>query len=389
MGSSDGARVPEWLRTGAAWGWRLLVLVALGLVLLRFLARIEVLVVALFVAMLISALVQPGVAALRRWGFPRILATLVVLVGAFGALVGMVFLVVRAVVGQADELSAAVTSGMQQAADWLSNTLGLDSSELFREAGRLLESPQGGQGIAQLPAVAFGAASTVFGMVAGAGITLLATVFFVHDGAGIWRRLTSSLPRGAAFHVRAAGPLAWQALASYARGTVIVAAIDGVGIGVGVALVGVPLALPIGVLVFLSSFVPLVGAFLSGLVAVLVALASQGLGSALAVLAIVLGVQQVEAHLLQPLVQGRMVSMHPLAIVAAITIGSLMAGILGAVIAVPVLAMVRAVWAYARAAATAMPATAEAEAAVGVASAGAGAGAGEPPLEPAPARADM
>jgi predicted PurR-regulated permease PerM len=157
----------------------------------------------------------------------------------------------------------------------------------------------------------------------------------------------SLFPTGVRGHVDTAGRLSWHTLAAYARGTVVIAAIDAVGIGVGVALVGVPLAGPIAVLVFFGAFIPIVGALLSGFVAVLIALATQGLTSAILVAAIVIGVQQLEGQVLQPLIQGRMVALHPLAIVLAVAAGSTVAGLVGAVIAVPILAVVNVVVRYA------------------------------------------
>jgi predicted PurR-regulated permease PerM len=146
--------------------------------------------------------------------------------------------------------------------------------------------------------------------------------------------------------VAEAGRLSWQTLSSYARATIVIAAIDGVGIGVGAALLGVPLALPIGVLVFFGSFIPIVGALITGLVAVLIALATLGVTSALLMALVVVAVQQLEGHVLQPLIQGKLVSIHPLAVVLAVAAGSTIAGIVGAVIAVPIVAVANVVVRY-------------------------------------------
>jgi predicted PurR-regulated permease PerM len=186
---------------------------------------------------------------------------------------------------------------------------------------------------------AFGAAATALEVVSGAGIALFATIFFVHDGPRIWAWVTSLFPPGARAHVDDAGQLSWSTLSSYARGTVVIAAIDAAGIGVGAWLIGVPLAGTIAVLVFFFSFIPIVGALLSGLVAVLIALATQGLTAALLMLVIVILVQQLEGHILQPVIQGKLVAIHPLAVVLAVAGGSIVAGLIGAVIAVPIVAV--------------------------------------------------
>jgi predicted PurR-regulated permease PerM len=336
--------VPRGLRTAAAWSWRILVVLAFAVVLLIVVARLHVLFAALFVALLATALLEPAVAGLRRRGVSNALSTVLVLVGALVG-VGLIFyLIGRAVLGQIDEFQAAITDGFEQVRAWVDTTFGLSLEDLAARWESVLGSlgTQGGG----LTASAFGFASTALEVVAGAGIALFATIFFVHDGAGMWSWAASMFPSGARRRVDQAARLSWQTLAAYARGTVIIAAIDAVGIGLGVALVGVPLAGPIAVLVFFGAFIPIVGAFVSGSVAVIIALATEGLTAALIVLAVVVGVQQVEGHILQPLIQGRMVALHPLVVVLAVAGGSTVAGLIGAVIAVPVVAVVNVLVRY-------------------------------------------
>lgn len=338
-------RVPQGLQTAAAWSWRILVVlgvaVAAGLVVIR----LEVLFVALFVALLVTALLAPAERRVRAWGVPRGLSTALVLSVAAVVLGVLVFLVGRAVLGQASEFAAAITEGIATVRVWVDDTFGMSLDDIGTRIREALGSV-GGEG-GGLTASAFGAASTAVEVLAGVGIMLFALVFFVHDGPRIWGWVVSLFPTGARGHVDTAGRLSWQTLAAYARGTVAIAAIDAVGIGVGVALVGVPLAGPIAVLVFFGAFIPIVGALISGLVAVLIALATQGLTSALLVAAIVIGVQQLEGNVLQPLIQGRMVALHPLAIVLAVAAGSTIAGFIGAVIAVPIMAVVNVIIRYA------------------------------------------
>jgi predicted PurR-regulated permease PerM len=340
----DADRVPSGLRTAAAWSWRLLVVLSLVAVVLVIVARLQMLFVALFVALLLTALLEPAARRLRGIGVPNGLATAGVLLGAVAAVVGVLYLVGRAVLAQMDAFSAAVTEGIATLQDWVDATFGLSIADLWSRVSGLLGTGGGGGGITSS---VFGAASTAVEVLGGAGIALFATIFFVHDGRGIWRWVARLFPRDVRRHVDAAGDLSWQALSAYARGTVLIAAIDAIGIGLGVAVIGVPLALPIGVLVFFGSFVPIVGALVSGFVAVVIALATVGLTGALLTLAVVIAVQQIEGNVLQPLIQSRMVALHPLVVVLAVAAGSVLAGLVGAVIAVPIVAVVNVIVRYA------------------------------------------
>ncbi len=338
-------RVPQGLQTAAAWSWRILVILAVAVAGVLVVIRLEVLFVAIFVALLATALLAPAERRLRAWGVPRGLSTALVLVGASVVLGVLVYFVMRSVLGQASEFTAAIAEGVETVRVWVDETFGMSLEDVGARIREFLGSVAGDGG--GLTSSAFGAASTAIEVLAGAGITLFAIIFFVHEGPRIWAWAVSLFPTGVRGHVDTAGRLSWHTLAAYARGTVVIAAIDAVGIGVGVALVGVPLAGPIAVLVFFSAFIPIVGALVSGFVAVLIALATQGLTSALLVTAIVIGVQQLEGQVLQPLIQGRMVALHPLAIVLAVAAGSTVAGLIGAVIAVPILAVVNVVVRYA------------------------------------------
>jgi predicted PurR-regulated permease PerM len=332
--------VPAGLRTVAGWAWRILVILLLAAALIAVIARLEVLFVALFVALLITSLLQPGAAALRRLGVPGVLATAGVLLAALAAFLGVLFLAARSVVDQFDELTAAVLDGFEKVRLWIQGTLGLSLDQFQDRVSDLLSGlgGAGGEG-GGIASSAFGAASTALEVVSGAGIALFATIFFVHDGPRIWGWVTSLFPPGARTHVDEAGQLSWSTLSGYARGTVVIAAIDATGIGVGAWLIGVPLAGTIAVLVFFFSFIPIVGALLSGLVAVLIALATQGITAALLMLVIVILVQQLEGQILQPVIQGKLVAIHPLAVVLAVAGGSIVAGLIGAVIAVPIVAV--------------------------------------------------
>jgi predicted PurR-regulated permease PerM len=167
-------------------------------------------------------------------------------------------------------------------------------------------------------------------------------IFFLYDGPGIWRFVTRGVPARVRDRVDVAGRRGFAALVSYVRATAAVALVDAVGIGIGLAIVGVPLVIPLAALVFLAAFIPIIGAVVAGTVAVLVALVANGFISALIVLAVVIGVMQLESHVLQPWLLGRAVRLHPLAVILAIAGGLIAAGIAGALLSVPLLAVLNA-----------------------------------------------
>ncbi len=337
--------VPAGLRIAAAWSWRILVVLLLVSVAAFVTVRLQVLFVALFVALLVTALLQPATLRLQGWGVPRVVATAMVLVGFAAGVIAVLFFAGRSLAGQAETIATAVTDGFDEVTEWLARTFGISLDQVSGSLGSLTDGFGSGGGA--IASSAFGVASTAVEVLGGAGIALFATIFFVHDGAGIWTWVTGAFPRSVRARVDEAGHLSWSTLSSYARGTVLIAAIDAIGIGVGVALIGVPLAGAIAVLVFFGSFIPIVGALVSGAVAVLVALATMGWTSALLVAGVVLAVQQIEGHILQPLIQGRMVALHPLAVVLAVAAGSIIAGLIGAIIAVPIVAVANVLVRYA------------------------------------------
>ena len=183
-------------------------------------------------------------------------------------------------------------------------------------------------------------------LVAGMFIALFSTIFFTYDGRRIWTWLVGLFPARARGRVHGSGERAWAVLTSYVRATAVIAAVDALGIGLVALILGVPFVAPIMVLVFLGAFIPVVGATISGIAAVAVALVDGGPVVALLMLAGVIAVQQIESHVLQPFLMGKLVRVHPLAVVLAIAAGTLIAGIFGALIAVPIVAIVNVVGKY-------------------------------------------
>jgi predicted PurR-regulated permease PerM len=338
----DDVLVTRGVRVAAAWSWRLLVIaVAVGAG-LWLLTQVRLVVVPLAVALLLSALLEPAVARLRESGLPGSLAAAVVLIGGLAAVIGTLTAVVQAFVDGFPELYSSVREGITRIETWLrTGPLGLSRNQLnqaLEGAGNWLD--QNRQAITGgAVSTATQTASTVGHLLAGLFLVLFTTFFFMRDGRVIWGFLSRMFPRAAQGPVYGAGNAAWRTLTSYVRATVLVAFIDGVGIGLAALVLGLPLWFPIAALVFLASFVPIIGATVSGLVAVLVALVTQGPFTALLMLIAVVVVQQVEGHLLQPLLLGRAVALHPVAVIIAIAIGVVAAGIVGALIAVPVVAV--------------------------------------------------
>jgi predicted PurR-regulated permease PerM len=183
---------------------------------------------------------------------------------------------------------------------------------------------------------------TIGRLAGGAALCIFCLIFFLHDGDRIWRFLTRIVPVEHRDRVDLAGRRGFAALGHYVRATVVVAMIDSLTIGIGLSIVGVPLAVPLAALIFLGAFVPILGAFVTGTVAVLVALVAKSLVSALVVLGLLVAVMQIEGHVLQPLLLGRAVRLHPLAVVLGIGVGLTLAGIPGALLAVPLLAVLNA-----------------------------------------------
>lgn len=330
--------LPHGVRVAGAWAWRLILFVAAGYVLLRLVGMLRVVVIPVAVALLLAAMFQPVVAALRRRGMNRSLAAALVLVGGLLVVVGGLGLIVQTFVSQFDDLSTQVREGLDEVQSWLARgPLHISQTQINDGIDGLQKALSDNQGT--LTSGALSTATTVGEVVAGFFLVLFTLFFFLRDGDHIWRFICRLLPRPARVPVARAGHYSWHTLVSYVHATVLVAFVDAVGIGIGLAVLRIPLALPLAALVFLTSFIPVVGATLSGAVAVLVALVTQGPVSALILLAIVIGVQQLEGHVLQPLIMGRAVALHPLAVILAIATGIVTAGIVGGLVAVPLLAV--------------------------------------------------
>ena len=330
--------LPRGVRVAGAWAWRLILFAAAAYLLLRLMGVLRVVVIPVVVALLLAALLEPAAAALRRRGVNKSLAAGVVLVAGLVLVFGGLGLIIQTFISQFDDLSRQVTEGIARIETWLAQgPLHISQAQLTSGMERLQQQLADNQGA--LTAGALSTATTLGEVVAGFFLVLFTLFFFLRDGGQIWRFLCRLLPRPAQVPVARAGHYSWFTLVSYVRATVLVAFVDAVGIGIGLAVLRVPLALPLAALVFLGAFIPVVGATLTGAVAVLVALVTNGPVSALLVLGVVIAVQQLEGHVLQPLIMGRAVSLHPLAVILAIATGVVVTGIVGGLVAVPMLAV--------------------------------------------------
>jgi predicted PurR-regulated permease PerM len=342
--SSTRSQVPAGVDLAAAWSWRFLVIVGAGAVLFTAVGFLAEVVLPVVIALLIAALVVPIVDALVRAGVPRGIAALGVVVAGIALVALLLTLVGQQIATGATDLADQTVAGLGEIKDWLRDgPLHASDSQINDYIDRAQEAissqSEGGKVVGRITEV-----STAVGHVfAGFFIVLFSTYFFLADGERIWAWLVRLSPRAARGHFDSSGRVAWISLTQFVRATVIVAATDALGIAIGAAILGVPFVLAIGVLVFLGAFIPLVGATVAGTVAVLVALVANGPFTALLMLAVIIGVQQLEAHVLQPFLMGRWVSVHPLAVILAIATGVLVAGVAGALVAVPIAAALNAV----------------------------------------------
>jgi putative heme transporter len=330
--------VPRVLRVSAALGWRLLVVVAALYVIGYVVSYVAAVVVPVAIALLLAALLAPAVHWLQTRRVPRGVATALVLIGGLVVLGGVLTFVVVTFVRGVPELGSQLTASINDIADWLrTGPLSLSDDQFRTYQTQILDALSANQ--ASITAGALTTAATVGEILTEVLLVVFTLIFFLHGGLGIWQFLLGVVPSRVRTRVDVAGRRGLAALVSYVRATAVVATVDGVAIGIALTVLGIPLAVPLAALVFLGAFIPILGAVVAGGVAVLIALVAQGPVSALIVLGVVVAVMQLESHVLQPLLLGRAVKLHPLAVVLSIGTGLVVGGIAGALLAVPLLAV--------------------------------------------------
>ncbi len=340
-----GAQLPRGLRVATAYSWRFLVIAAAIGVGIWIIMQLKLLVIPLLIAILVTALVWPGFSFMIRHRVPRWLAIVIAVLGTLAVITGLMWLAVWQITREWPSVRDRTMEAVEQFRQYLiDGPLHLTPAQIDGILEQGWELLQEQVGLLWTGALAIG--STVGHVVAGTLLALFILLCILADGAGIWRWAVRLFPARARPAVDGAGRLGWKTVINYARTQLLVATIDAIGIGLGAFLLGVPLAIPVAVLVFLGAFIPFVGAVITGALAVFLALVYNGPWIAFWMLIVVLGVQQLEGHVLQPLLMGSAVKVHPLAVVLVVAGGAMIAGIPGALFAVPLAAFVNVVWLY-------------------------------------------
>jgi predicted PurR-regulated permease PerM len=343
------------LRIAGDYAWRVLAIGTVGYFALKLLLHLGLVVVPFIVSLLVTALLHPLLAFLRRRGMARGPATLATVLMAIVFLGGVLTLVVIRAAEQAPQLGNEVNNLIPHIKHWLiTGPLRLNPTTVNNLSKHLTDAVTKNSSLIASTALSTG--KTALDVLGGIALVIFSTIFLLYDGQRVWGFLVKGAPAAVRPNVDAAGQAAWKTLSDYVRGTLVVAAFHGIVILVTLSILGVPLAFPLAVLVALGSFIPLVGAVVTGALSVAVAALSKGLVAAVIVAAVLIINNQIEAHALQPFVVGRYVRVHPLAVVLALATGGLLFGIFGAIIAVPIVACANSAVRAARAARTDAPA---------------------------------
>ncbi|CAN5127580.1 AI-2E family transporter [soil metagenome] len=344
------ATVPVGMRIASTWSWRILVVAGVIALFIWLITQLQEIVLPFMVALLLAALLVPFVKFLVRHRWPKWLAVAVAEIGLLAIVAGLVVLVVFQIRAGFPDLQKQSIAAYTEFKDYLRDSpLQLTNADINTYVDKAVTAIQSDSQQLFSGVVSVGSSAGHF--LAGLLLTLFATLFMLIDGGGIWAWVTRLFPRKARRAIVGAGNAGWQTLTNFVRVQILVAFVDAVGIGLGAFILGLffggfPLVIPITVAVFLGSFVPVIGAVFTGVLAVFVALVFLNPFAALIMLAIVILVQQIEGHVLQPFIMGTAVKVHPLAVVFAVAAGGFLAGIPGALFAVPVVATVNVMVGY-------------------------------------------
>ncbi len=336
LGSFERA-IPWGVQIAAGWAWRAIVIgaavVGVGYV-LRYFSEVSI---PIAVALLLAALLQPMITKLSSWGWPRGLSVGLGVIGGLLILLGVLGLIVWQIVSEASNLADQIVGGVQQALNWLGGApFHLDEDQINSWIGQITEIAKESQ--SAIASLAASAGTGVGHFFAGLAVALFTLFFLLYDGRTIWKFVLKFFPRAARRRTDVSARIGWQSLVAYVRATTVVALVDAVGVLIAALALQVPLAPALAALVFIGAFVPIVGALVTGFVAVAVALFALGWVKALIMLGAIILVMQLESHILQPFLLGKAVSVHPLAVILGITVGITLGGIVGGVFAIPVIA---------------------------------------------------
>ncbi|WAB85168.1 AI-2E family transporter [Microcella daejeonensis] len=331
---TDG--VPPGMRIAGAWSWRLLAITAVIGVVIFLVMQLALLVIPIFVAVLLAALLQPLNGWLQRIGWPKWLSVTASMLALLGVVSGLIWLVVSQIRMGLPALEERAIERFDEIVGQISSTFGISEDEIQT----VIDDTIGQFDLTDdwFVSGALSVGSTVGEVLTGAVLALFTLLFLLLDGRRIWTFVLGLLPKQSRKAVDGGATAGWLTVTNFAKVQIFVAFVDAVGIGLGALFLQLPLALPIAVAVFLGSFIPIIGAVVTGALAVVVALVFYGPVQALIMLGIVLLVQQIEGNILQPLVMGSVVKVHPLAVVLAVAAGGFLAGIPGTLFAVPIVA---------------------------------------------------
>jgi predicted PurR-regulated permease PerM len=339
--------VPDWLRSAAAWSWRLILIGLLLYLAFRVATALELVILPMIAALLLTALLHPFAVQLRRRGLPALAATWATVLGVLVVLAGLVLLAVNRVSADYHTLQAEVKHTAHEVIHSLAGApFHLSSARLAQYYNDLVRF------LSQHKTVIAGTVLTggriALELATGVVLTFFIMFFLLKDGDRIWHWLVKELPAEPRRRADDAGTAAWGVLVNYMRGTTAVAAIHATFIGLALWLLGVPLLVPLIIAVFIAAYLPLVGIFVAGTVVILVTLGTKGWIAAAIMIGVFVLEGQIEGHLLQPLLIGRIVRLHPLAIILVLAIGGVIGGIAGAIVAVPTAAAITYAWPHLR-----------------------------------------
>lgn len=336
--------VPQWLKNAAGWSWRLIVVVVVVSLVVFATAKVQLVFIALFIALVFTAVLRPVVNIYTKV-MPRSLATALAMLSGLLVIGGLLTYVVASVAGQWHNLSEQFTTGISRIFEFFEDgplpfTITKEDFDTWLANAQTWVQDHAGD----IAGTAFEQAGTVVEVFTALALAVFCTIFFLARGDSMWIWFLNQLPTRMRDTWKVVGGAGWYTFSGYTRGTVIIAITDGVLAGVFLSILGVPLAAPLAVLVFIGAFIPLVGAPAAMVVAMVVALAVDGVVKAAIVGIGIALIGQFEGHVLQPLVMGKQVSLHPMVVAISVTSGTLLAGILGAVVAVPLVAVLWAVF---------------------------------------------
>jgi putative heme transporter len=353
---------PAWLRASSEWAWRSLIVGIAVVALVYALGYLRLVILPVLIAALATTLLLPPKRRLSRLGLPDAAAVAATMVGALLVIVAIGAAVAPSIGGQAEDLGGGVQDGVREVTRVLSGApFNLSRGELDKRVTEGLDTLRANSG--RLTHGVTSGAVLLGEFLTGLIVTVLLTFFFLKDGRQMWDWIVGLIAPNHSRQAEELGRRVFTALSGYVRGIVLVGLFDAVLIGIALLIIGVPLVVPLMILTFLGAFMPLIGAFLAGLAAVLIALVFNGFVPALLVLGAIVLVQQVEGHLLYPLLMSRTVHLHPAVIILSLALGGVVAGLIGVFLAVPTAGVISTVIDYVRSRPGPDPPLAEAESA--------------------------